>query len=125
MKVEDKLRIIKDSCKEKKGIDIKVLDIKGLSSIADYFVIVSGNSVRQVSALADEIEEKMDEKGINLENIDGKTTSRWILLDYGDIIVHVFHKDEREYYDIERLWSKEEEEEEENGNFKLKEKEDK
>ena len=124
MRVEDKLRIIKDSCKEKKGIDIKVLDIKGLSSIADYFVIVSGNSVRQVSALADEIEEKMDEKGINLENIDGKTTSRWILLDYGDIIVHVFHKDEREYYDIERLWSKEEEEEE-NGNFKLKEKEDK
>lgn len=122
MKVEDKLRIIKDSCKEKKGIDIKVLDIKGLSSIADYFVIVSGNSVRQVSALADEIEEKMDEKGIKLENIDGKTTSRWILLDYGDIIVHVFHKDEREYYDIERLWSKEEEE---NGNFKLKEKEDK
>lgn len=122
MKVEDKLRIIKDSCKEKKGIDIKVLDIKGLSSIADYFVIVSGNSVRQVSALADEIEEKLDEKGINLENIDGKTTSRWILLDYGDIIVHVFHKDEREYYDIERLWSKDEEE---NGNFKLKEKEDK
>ena len=122
MKVEDKLRIIKDSCKEKKGIDIKVLDIKGLSSIADYFVIVSGNSVRQVSALADEIEEKMDEKGINLENIDGKTTSRWILLDYGDITVHVFHKDEREYYDIERLWSKDEEE---NGNFKLKEKEDK
>lgn len=122
MKVEDKLRIIKDSCKEKKGIDIKVLDINGLSSIADYFVIVSGNSVRQVSALADEIEEKMDEKGINLENIDGKTTSRWILLDYGDIIVHVFHKDEREYYDIERLWSKDEEE---NGNFKLKEKEDK
>ena len=122
MKVEDKLRIIKDSCKEKKGIDIKVLDIKGLSSIADYFVIVSGNSVRQVSALADEIEEKMDEKGINLENIDGKTTSRWILLDYGDIIVHVFHKDEREYYDIERLWSKDEEE---NGNFKLTEKEDK
>lgn len=122
MKVEDKLRIIKDSCKEKKGIDIKVLDIKGLSSIAYYFVIVSGNSVRQVSALADEIEEKMDEKGINLENIDGKTTSRWILLDYGDIIVHVFHKDEREYYDIERLWSKDEEE---NGNFKLKEKEDK
>ena len=122
MKVEDKLRIIKDSCKEKKGIDIKVLDIKGLSSIADYFVIVSGNSVRQVSALADEIEEKMDEKGINLENIDGKTTSRWILLDYGDIIVHVFHKDEREYYDIERLWSKDEEE---NRNFKLKEKEDK
>ena len=122
MRVEDKLRIIKDSCKEKKGIDIKVLDIKGLSSIADYCVIVSGNSVRQVSALADEIEEKMDEKGINLENIDGKTTSRWILLDYGDIIVHVFHKDEREYYDIERLWSKDEEE---NGNFKLKEKEDK
>lgn len=122
MKVEDKLRIIKDSCKEKKGIDIKVLDIRGLSSIADYFVIVSGNSVRQVSALSDEIEEKMDEKGINLENIDGKTTSRWILLDYGDIIVHVFHKDEREYYDIERLWSKDEEE---NGNFKLKEKEDK
>ncbi len=111
MTTEEKLNIIKESCQAKKGIDIKVLDIKDLSSIADYFVIVSGNSVTQVSALADEIEEKMEEQGISLENIDGKNTSRWILLDYGDIIVHVFHKDERDYYNLERLWSKEDENE--------------
>ncbi|MGI5948830.1 ribosome silencing factor [Peptoniphilus sp.] len=105
-----KLDIIVDSCESKKGIDIKVLDIKGMTSIADYFVIVSGNSSTQVSALADEIEDKMAKEGYELENTEGKNSSRWILLDFGDIIVHVFHKDEREYYNLERLWTKDEDE---------------
>lgn len=101
-----KLDIIVDSCESKKGIDIKVLDIKGMTSVADYFVIVSGNSSTQVSALADEIEFKMEKEGYELYNTEGKNSSRWILLDFGDIIVHVFHKDEREYYNLERLWTK-------------------
>lgn len=99
-----KLDIILKSCEDKKGIDIKTLDIKGLSSIADYFVIVSGGSSAQVSALADEIEEKMSLSGYETSNLAGKNSLRWIILDYDDIIVHIFHKDEREYYNIERLW---------------------
>lgn len=102
-----KLDIIVDACENKKGVDIKVLDIKKFSGIADYFVIVSGNSSSQVGALCDEIEDKMSEQGFDAENVGGKNSMRWILLDYGDIIVHVFHKDEREYYNIERLWSEE------------------
>ncbi|WBW49209.1 ribosome silencing factor [Peptoniphilus equinus] len=103
--VEDKLKIIQDACENKKGVDIKVLDIKRMSSIADYFVIVSGNSSTQVGALADDIEDKMEAAGYHATNLEGKNSLRWILLDFDDIIVHVFHKDEREYYNIERLWT--------------------
>lgn len=102
-----KLDIIVEACENKKGTDIEVLNIKELSSIADYFVIVSGNSSSQVNALCDEIEEKMSEAGFITNNLEGKNSMRWILLDYGDIIVHVFHRDEREYYNIERLWKDE------------------
>ena len=109
-----KLEIITNSCENKKGVDIKVLEIGSFSSIADYFVIVSGNSSSQVSALADEIEEKMFQAGYNIENSEGKNSLRWIVLDYGDVIVHVFHKDEREYYNLERLWENE-------SNFKYRE----
>lgn len=104
---ERKLEIIVDSCESKKGIDIKTLDIREMTGIADYFVVVSGNSSTQVAALADEIDEKMSEAGFEKLNLEGKQSGRWILLDFGDIIVHVFHKDEREYYELERLWTEE------------------
>lgn len=109
MDTKKKLEIIKESCENKKGIDIKILDIARISNIADYFVIVSGNSSNQVRALADEIEEKLAEVNEFTNNKEGQNSMRWILLDYGDIIVHVFHRDEREYYDLERLWSVEQE----------------
>jgi len=111
MTVKDKLDIIVNSCENKKGIDIKVLDIKDMSSIADYFVIVSGNSSTQVDALAKEIDEKMYENGEEVLHTEGKNSSRWIILDFGDIIVHIFHKDEREYYNLERLWEDNDKEE--------------
>lgn len=111
MTAKDKLDIIVDSCENKKGIDIKVLDIKDMSSIADYFVIVSGNSSTQVDALAKEIDEKMYENGEEVLHTEGKNSSRWIILDFGDIIVHIFHKDEREYYNLERLWEDNDKEE--------------
>lgn len=104
MTVEEKLDIILKSCESKKGIDTKVLDIGAMTSIADYFVIVSGNSSTQVDALAREIDEKLSEHGVEPIHSEGKNSSRWIILDFGDIIVHVFHKDEREYYNLERLW---------------------
>jgi len=113
MTTQEKLDIIVKSCEDKKGIDIKVLDIKGMTSIADYFVIVSGNSSSQVDALAREIDEKLSEKGEKPQNQEGKNSSRWIILDFGDIIVHVFHKDEREYYNLERLWEENQETKEE------------
>ncbi len=105
MDIERKLSLIVDACEDKNGIDTKVLKIDKLTSIADYFVIVSGNSSNQVMAIADAVEEKV----LKEENIEflkeGHKSGRWILLDFNDIIVHVFHKEQREFYDLERLWS--------------------
>lgn len=107
---ENKLEIIIKACEEKKGIDIKVLDISKQTPMADYFVIVSGNSSSQTMAIADEIESKMAEINATEYLKEGYQSGRWILLDYNDIIVHVFHKEEREIYNLERLWSGIEEE---------------
>ena len=116
MDYKEKLDIIVKSCEDKRGTDIKILDLKGMTSVADYFVVVSGGSSNQVNAIADEIEDKMSEAGIELDNQEGKNSLRWILLDYGDIIVHVFHNEEREYYNLERLWSDEKVENKEDNN---------
>lgn len=88
----------------KKAEDIIVLNMKGISLVADYFIICHGNSDKQVQAIAREIKEKTEEKGYSIKRIEGFEEARWILLDLGDIIVHVFHKDERYYYNLERLW---------------------
>jgi ribosome-associated protein len=77
-----------------------------MTTIADYFVIASGNSSTQVASIADEVENKMSEAGFDkIANKEGYNSARWVLLDYNDIIVHIFHKDEREFYNLERLWS--------------------
>ena len=103
--VEKKLSIITDAIDDKKGIDIKVMDISTLTTISDYFVIVSGNSSTQVMSIADEIEDKLKEEGYPEVIKEGYQSGRWILIDLNDVIVHIFHKEEREYYDLERLWS--------------------
>lgn len=103
--VENKLSIITNAIDDKKGIDIKVMDISGMTTIADYFVIVSGNSSVQSQSIADGIDEKMSEQGYEKTARDGYQSGRWILLDYEDIIVHIFHKEERDYYKLERLWT--------------------
>ncbi len=90
---------------DKKGDDIRVLEIKGLSALADYFVIASGNSDRQVSAICGHIEDELSKKGIEPKHIEGLREGRWVILDYSDIIVHVFHQEERDYYKLERIWS--------------------
>jgi len=109
LNLEDKLSIIIKACEDKKGIDIKALNIAKLTPIADYFVIVTGNSSSQVMAIADEVENKMMEAGNVEVTKEGYRSGRWILLDFNDIIVHVFHKEEREFYNLERLWSDNEE----------------
>lgn len=93
------------SAAEKKAFDIRILNVSHITTIADYFVVCSGNSTTQIKAIADEIEDKMQEKGILVNHKEGYQTARWVLLDYGNIIVHVFHKEDREFYNIERFWS--------------------
>lgn len=90
---------------DKKGEDIRVLDIQGLSPLADYFVIASGNSDRQVSAICSHVEDELTKRGIEPKHIEGQREGRWVILDYADIIVHIFHHEERDYYKIERIWS--------------------
>src|SRR5699024_12227197 len=85
--VEKKLSIITKACEDRNGIDLKVINIADLSSIADYFVIVSGNSSPQARAIADEIDDNMYEEGYIRMSKDGYDTGRWVLLDYGDIVV--------------------------------------
>lgn len=81
------------------------MDISELSTVTDYFVIVSGNSPNQVMAIADEIEDKMDLASYELLGKEGYREGTWILLDYGDIVVHIFKKEEREFYGLEKVWA--------------------
>lgn len=90
---------------EKKAIDIEILDVHEMTTIADYFVIASGRSALQVSTLADEIEEKLGQEGYVPLRRDGRAGGRWIVHDYGSVIVHIFHQEEREFYNLERLWN--------------------
>ena len=88
----------------KKGQEIVVIDISEISSIADYFVIAHGNNVRQVQAMADEVEMKMKDAGFFPGHIEGYQNANWILMDYKDIAIHVFSADDRAFYDLERIW---------------------
>lgn len=88
----------------KKALDIKVIKIQDISAIADYFVIATGTSSTHVKALADEVEAQLDESGISVSHVEGYRSNSWILLDYVDVVVHVFSDEAREYYDLERLW---------------------
>jgi len=89
---------------EKKGRDITILDLQEISLITDYFLIVNGNSRVQTQAIADNIEEKMALAGIPLARREGYPDGRWILLDFGAVIIHVFQEEERSFYSLERLW---------------------
>ena len=91
------------SAEEKKAQRVVILDIQGLSVIADYFVICHGNSQTQVQAIADGVIEKLEEAGIPIRGLEGRNEARWVLIDLGDVVIHIFHKDERDCYDLERL----------------------
>lgn len=107
--MDKRISIIAEACNNKKAFDIKVLDLRGLTPISDYFIIASGNSTTQTMAIADEIEEKMSAIGFETAGKEGYKSGRWILIDYGDIVVHIFHKDDRDFYNLEKLWSNGEE----------------
>jgi len=94
-----------EAADDKKAENIDILKVEGLTVIADYFVICSANSDKQVRAVARSVDEKLSEKEIEPRRIAGMDDARWVLMDYADVIVHIFQKSEREYYDLERLWA--------------------
>ena len=92
------------AAESKKATDIKVLDLTGITSFADYFVICSGSNSKQVQAIADEVGAQLKKVNEHPISVEGYTQAEWILADYGDLLVHVFSTKAREYYDLERLW---------------------
>jgi len=93
------------AAEDKKAHQIVALDLKGISLVADYFVICHGNSDTQVQAITTEIRKQAEGLGARVRGLEGVDSGRWVLIDIGDVVVHVFHRDERDYYSIERLWS--------------------
>ncbi|HHU62677.1 MAG TPA: ribosome silencing factor [Clostridiales bacterium] len=89
----------------KKADDIVLLDVSALTIITDYFVICSGKSFLQVKALQNELESKLSEHGYTQLRKEGHNEGRWVVMDYGDVVVHIFHQDDRQFYDLERLWT--------------------
>ena len=90
---------------ERKAEDLVILNVKDVTSFADYFVICSGNSDRQIQALCDHIGQRLKKSGVFPLGIEGERTGSWILMDYGDVILHIFYKPVREFYNIEGLWA--------------------
>lgn len=89
---------------DKKGEDIKVIEIGKLSTVADYFIIANGSNAPHVESLVDNVEEELLKENIHPERIEGVKSSGWILMDYSDVVVHVFAKEDRLFYDLERIW---------------------
>ena len=89
---------------DKKALEMVVLDLREVASFTDYFLITSGTNVRQVQAIADEVVEQLKKQGTRPARVEGYTTAEWVLVDYGDFILHVFEDKARRFYDLERLW---------------------
>ena len=101
---EEMLRIAADAAVAKGGEDLVALNVSEPLPLVDIFLLVTGNSERNVAAMADEIEDRLVESGHKRVRREGRAEARWVLLDFGDLIVHVFHQEERVYYGLERLW---------------------
>lgn len=98
------VKVVYEALENKKGENIKIIDISGVSVLADYFIIANGSNQNQVQALVDNVQEELYKIGRQPVQIEGYLTGNWILMDYGDIIVHVFSKEDRLFYDLERIW---------------------
>ncbi len=103
--IDERIKLALHCAAEKKAVNPILLNLQGCADFTDFFIITSGTNQRQVQAISDEIEEKMKEKfGETPMNVEGYHTAEWILMDYGDFIVHIFEQKAREFYDLERLW---------------------
>ncbi len=102
--IEQIKQLVVKAADDKKAHQIVTLEIKPISLIADFFMICSGNSETQVQAIATEIKKRSEEQGVRVRKVEGFDSARWVLIDLGDVVAHVFHRDERGYYNLERLW---------------------
>ncbi len=103
-KSSEMARLVIDALEDKKAEDIKVIDISEVSVIADYFIIAGGNNSSQIQALSNNVEEKLGRAGYPVKQVEGYDTANWILMDFQDVIVHIFDKENRLLYDLERIW---------------------
>ncbi|SDC29893.1 ribosome silencing factor [Shouchella lonarensis] len=102
--MNEQLKLAVKAIDDKRAEQMVALNVQGISPVADYFVICHGNSEKQVQAIAHELKKCAQEANIELKRLEGYDQARWVLVDIGDIVVHVFHKDERTYYNLEKLW---------------------
>nr|WP_110019773.1 ribosome silencing factor [Plasticicumulans acidivorans] len=105
MQLEELKNVVVDALEEVKGVDLKVLDVRGKASFADLMVIVTGTSDRHVKALAGKVQEKCREAGEKPIGVEGERDGQWVLIDFGDVVVHVFTAQQRDYYNLEKLWA--------------------
>ena len=102
--IETMIKTSIEALEDKKGEDIKVIDISEVSPIADSFILASGTNRSQVQAMADAVGEKMHQAGFSMKQIEGYDSANWILMDFVDVVVHIFDKESRNFYDLERIW---------------------
>ena len=103
-RTKEMVKLAYAALEDKKAKDITVLDIGKVTVIADYFIIASGDNERQVSALTDSVDEALGRAGFEKRSIEGYATRRWVLMDYGDVVIHIFNTEDRLFYDLERIW---------------------
>jgi len=101
---KEMVKLAYEALEDKKGEDIKVIEIGDISIIADYFIIANGTNSSQVTALVDSVQDKLTRAGYEPKRVEGVRSSTWVLMDYGDVIVHVFSQDDRLFYNLERIW---------------------
>ncbi len=101
---QDLARLAAQAAIDKKGTDVMILHVGAVSPVTDYFVLATAQSEPQVRAIVDAVDERLSDRGVQPWHIEGRTASRWVLLDYVDVVVHVFHTEAREFYMLERLW---------------------
>lgn len=102
---EEMVKIAYNALNDKKGEEIRIIDIHSVSTLADYFVVATGSNLNHVQALVDNVEEQLARAGYPLDKkIEGNRSSSWILMDYRDVVIHIFSKEDRLFYDLERIW---------------------
>ena len=101
---KEMVKLAVSALEEKKGEDIRIIDIREVSVLADYFIIANGSNPNQVQAMADQVQEDLAKAGYECSQVEGYQNASWVLLDYRDIIIHIFSREDRLFYDLERLW---------------------
>jgi ribosome-associated protein len=102
--IKDMVKIAYDALEDKKGIDIKILELTNVTAIADYFIIATGNNPSQITALRDNVAKQLSNKGYKPTRIEGIRNNSWVLMDYEDIVVHIFSMEDREFYNLTHIW---------------------